>query len=61
MLSKKDKRLRNWVEFIVLTIYSISLVLFALTRQPACILLNATSIPVCLHKNVRNFLYPNAE
>lgn len=46
--AKKNKKLRNKVEAISFIFYSIGILLFALTKCPACILATALAIPVCL-------------
>lgn len=55
-LSDSDKRMRNKVEVVALTMYSIGLVLFAITKCPLCILTTALTYPICLSKKGKKFI-----
>lgn len=54
--SKKDKKLRNKIELITLSFYTLGLILFGLTKNPICVLITLLSVPFCFWKPINNFL-----
>lgn len=55
-MSNKDKKLRNKVEFICISFYSIGLILFLITACPIFILITILSVPFCNWKPIREYL-----
>ena len=54
--NKKDKTIRNKITTIVVTCFTIGLVLTVLTKLPFFALTTALSVPMCLNAPIKNWI-----
>lgn len=55
-MNEKDKKMRNKIEVIAITFYTIGLVLSVVTHQLWFILITVLSVPFCFIKPVKKWL-----